>query len=63
MIPTLFDAGKDVAVFDSFAYRSRSLGPVSVSPFTIWCNEGHKVTYMQFMEDTLESTDSFKEGG
>lgn len=64
-IQTLFGAGEDVAVFGSFTYRSRSLGQVSVSPFSIWCkvNEDGKVTYMQFMEDTLGSTDSFKKGG
>ena len=54
-----------MAVFGKFTYRSRSLGQVSVSPFSIWCKvdgEG-KVTYMQFMEDTLGSTDSFKKEG
>ena len=64
-IQTLFGAGENVAVFGSFTYRSRSLGQVSVSLFSIWCkvNEDGKVTYMQFMEDTLGSTDSFKKGG
>ncbi|KAL9063250.1 MAG: hypothetical protein Q9161_009571 [Pseudevernia consocians] len=64
-IQTLFGAGEDVAVFGSFTYRSRSLGQVSVSPFSIWCkvNEDGKVTYMQFMEDTLGSTNSFQKGG
>ena len=64
-ILTLFGAGDDVAVFGRFTYRSRSLGQVSVSPFSIWCkvNEDCKVTYMQFMEDTLGSTNSFKKGG
>lgn len=64
-VQTLFGAEEDVAVFGSFTYRSRSLGQVSVSPFSIWCkvNEDGKVTYMQFMENTLGSTDSFKKGG
>lgn len=64
-IQSLFGVGEDVAVFGSFTYRSRSLGQVSVSPFSIWCkvNEEKKITYMQFMEDTLGSTDSFKKGG
>lgn len=64
-IQTLFGAGEDVAVFGKFTYRSRSLGQVSISPFSIWCkvNGDGKVTYMQFMEDTLGSTDSFKKGG
>lgn len=64
-VQTLFGAGEDVAVFGTFTYRSRSLGHLSISPFSVWCkvNEDGKVTYMQFMEDTLGSTDSFKKSG
>ena len=48
-----------------FNYRSRSLGRASVSPFSICCNvnEDSNIAYMQFIEDTLGSTDSFKKGG
>lgn len=63
-IQSLFSSGENVAVFGSFTYRSRSLGQACTSPFSIWCkvNAG-KVTYMQFMEDTLASTDTFKKSG
>ena len=56
----------DVAVFGSFTYRSRTLGKACRSPFSVWCkvDEGAgQVVYMQFMEDTLGSTETFKVGG
>lgn len=63
-IQALFGSGENVAVFGSFTYRSRTLGQASTSPFSIWCKiVGGKVTYMQFMEDTLGTTDTFKKGG
>ena len=64
-ILSLFGSGgEDVAVFGRFTYRSRTLGKASTSPFSIWAKvvEG-KVTYMQFMEDTLDTTSTFKVGG
>ena len=63
-IQALFGSGENVAVFGRFTYRSRTLGQATTSPFSIWCRvNGGKVTYMQFMEDTLGSTDSFKTSG
>ena len=56
----------DVAVFGSFTYRSRTLGKACRSPFSVWCKVDERagqVVYMQFMEDTLGSTDTFKVGG
>ena len=63
-ILSIFGAGEDVAVFGRFTYRSRTLGKTSTSPFSIWAKvvEG-KVIYMQFMEDTLDTTATFKVGG
>ncbi|KAL6720104.1 hypothetical protein ACLMJK_002025 [Lecanora helva] len=63
-VQALFGSGENVAVFGSFTYRSRALGKASTSPFSIWCkvHEG-RVTYMQFMEDTLGTTDSFRQSG
>ncbi|KAL8723309.1 MAG: hypothetical protein Q9225_000361 [Loekoesia sp. 1 TL-2023] len=63
-ILSIFGSGEDVAVFGRFTYRSRTLGQASTSPFSIWAKvkEG-KVTYMQFMEDTLDTTATFKVGG
>lgn len=64
-IQALFGSGENVAVFGSFTYRSRTLGQANTSPFSIWCkvNGNGKVAYMQFMEDTLGTTDTFKKGG
>ena len=64
-VQALFGSGEHVAVFGSFTYRSRTLGKACTSPFSIWCkvNGDGKVTYMQFMEDTLGSTDTFKKEG
>ena len=64
-VQALFGSGEDVAVFGKFTYRSKTLGKVCTSPFSIWCKvDGNgKVSYMQFMEDTLGSTDTFKKEG
>ena len=64
-VQALFGSGENVAVFGSFTYRSNTLGKACTSPFSIWCkvNGEGKVTYMQFMEDTLGSTDTFKKEG
>ncbi|KAL8879488.1 MAG: hypothetical protein Q9192_008227 [Flavoplaca navasiana] len=63
-ILSLFGAGEDVAVFGRFTYRSRTLGKETTSPFSIWAKvvEG-KVVFMQFMEDTLDTTSTFKVEG
>lgn len=63
-ITASFGSGENVAIFGSMTYRSRTLGKVFTSPFSIWATvvDG-KVTYMQFLEDTLQSTASFKVDG
>ncbi|KAI4268988.1 MAG: hypothetical protein LQ337_007537 [Flavoplaca oasis] len=63
-ILSLFGAGEDVAVFGRFTNRSRTLGKESTSPFGIWAKvvEG-KVVFMQFLEDTLDTTSTFKVEG
>jgi hypothetical protein len=56
----------DVAVFGSFTYRSRTLGKACRSPYSVWCKVDEakgQVVYMQFMEDTFGTTDTFKVGG
>jgi uncharacterized protein len=60
----IFGEGTHVAVFGRFTYTSAVLGKTVTSPFAIYCEvvDG-KVTYMQFMEDTLRTSWSFKEGG
>lgn len=60
-----FGSGEDVAVFGSFTYKSRVMGIERTSPFSIWCkvNADGKVTYMQFMEDTLMTSSTFQKSG
>jgi len=56
----------DVAVFGSFTYRSKTLGKPFRSPYNVWCkvDEGKgQVVYMQFMEDTLGTSDTFITSG
>lgn len=58
--------GTHVGVFGRFKYRSRSVGSVVDSPFCVWAKVDEaagKVTYMQFMEDTLASAKSFRKSG
>jgi hypothetical protein len=60
------DGVVDVAVFGSFTYRSRTLGKACRSPYNVWCKVDEakgQVVYMQFMEDTFGTTDTFKVGG
>ncbi|KAL8658060.1 MAG: hypothetical protein Q9226_001321 [Calogaya cf. arnoldii] len=59
-ISSLFGEGETAAVFDRFTYWFRTLGKESTSPFSIWAKvvEG-KVVYLQFMEDTLDTTSTF----
>ncbi|KAK1061839.1 hypothetical protein LTR12_006359 [Friedmanniomyces endolithicus] len=60
------DRTEHVATFGRFVYRSKSIGKLTDSPFAVWAKvdmaEG-KVTYMQFMEDTLSSANSFRKTG
>ncbi|KAK0937333.1 hypothetical protein LTR29_011067 [Friedmanniomyces endolithicus] len=57
------DRTEHVAIFGCFVYRSKSIGKLTGPPFAVWAKvdmaEG-KVTYMQFMEDTLSSANSFR---
>jgi ketosteroid isomerase-like protein len=63
-VTTMFASGEDVAVFGDFRYRSRSLGKVVTSPFSILVKvvEG-KVTYLQFLEDSYATASSFRKSG
>ena len=63
-VTTMFASGENVAVFGDFRYRSRSLGKVVTSPFSILVKvvEG-KVTYLQFLEDSYATASSFRKSG
>ena len=62
------DGGSDfanVAAFGMFKYRAKTTGKQVTSPFAVWAVVDRKlgqVVRMQFMEDTLGSTDSFLVG-
>jgi ketosteroid isomerase-like protein len=60
----LFASGENVAVFGNFRYRSKSLGKVVTSPFSIHVKvvDG-KVTYLQFLEDSYATASSFRKSG
>jgi uncharacterized protein len=63
-IHVCFGDGENVAASGQMAYRSKSLGKMFTWPFSVWAKvvDG-KVTYMQFLKDTLQSTTSFKVDG
>lgn len=60
------DKTEQVAIFGRFVYRSKSIGRATDSPFAVWAKvdlEKGKVTFMQFMEDTLSTANSFRKSG
>jgi len=60
----VFGDGEHAAMFGSFTYRSTTLGKQVTSPFAVYARviDG-KCVYLQFMEDTLATTESFHKGG
>ncbi|KAK1815236.1 hypothetical protein LTR12_010402 [Friedmanniomyces endolithicus] len=57
------DTTAHVAIFGHFVYRSKSIGKLTDPPFAVWAKVDvamGKVVYMQFMEDTLSSANSFR---
>jgi ketosteroid isomerase-like protein len=63
-VTEVFASGENVAVFGDFRYRSKSLGKVVSSPFSIHVKvvDG-KVTYLQFLEDSYATASSFRKSG
>ena len=63
-VTTMFASDEDVAVFGDFRYKSKSLGKVVSSPFSIHVKvvDG-KVTYVQFLEDSYATAASFRKDG
>jgi uncharacterized protein len=51
-------------MFGKFTYRSTVLKHVVTSPFAVFaeCQNG-RCSYLQFMEDTLATSASFRSGG
>jgi uncharacterized protein len=63
-VTTMFASGENVAVFGDFRYKSKSLGNVVSSPFSILVKvvDG-KMTYLQFLEDSYATAASFRADG
>ena len=58
------DDGENVAVFGKFTYRSKTLSVANTSPFSMWCKvRGGKVVFLQFLEDSFGTTNTFYVGG
>ncbi|KAK3680318.1 hypothetical protein LTR37_021343 [Vermiconidia calcicola] len=58
--------GTNFGVFGRFKYRARTTGLITDSPFCVWARIDEskgKVTYMQFMEDPLDTAKSFRKSG
>lgn len=63
-IDKILGSGNDVAVFGRFTYRARVTGKAYESLFSIRAEvQDGKVTYMQFMEDTLGTATTFARHG
>lgn len=59
-----FTDGENVAIFGSFTLTSTKLKKTCTSPFAVFAKvKNGKVTYMQYMEDTLGTAATFKTGG
>jgi ketosteroid isomerase-like protein len=60
----LFGSDRYAAMFGRFTYKSTVLGKVVMSPFAVFAKfENGRCTYLQFMEDTLATSASFRSGG
>jgi ketosteroid isomerase-like protein len=60
----VFGDSEHAAMFGSFTYRSTTLGKQVTSPFAVYAHVvGGKCVYLQFMEDTLATADSFHKSG
>ena len=60
----LFGDNEYAAMFGRFTYRSRVLGKMVTTPFSVFARVSNgKCTYQQFMEDTFATGASFRSGG
>lgn len=56
--------GDNVAIFGSFTLTSKSVGRTFTSPFCVLATvKNGRVTYMQYLEDTLGTSSTFRSGG
>jgi hypothetical protein len=60
----MFSDGENVAIFGRFTYESTVLSKTVISPFAVFAKvHNGRCSYMQFMEDTLATSASFRSGG
>lgn len=60
----LFGSGEHAALFGRFRYRSRVMSRVVETPFAVFAKvRDGRCFYLQFMEDTLATSASFRSGG
>jgi uncharacterized protein len=60
----LFGDDECAAMFGRFTYRSRRLGKMVTTPFSVFARVSNgKCTYLQYMEDTFATGASFRSGG
>jgi hypothetical protein len=60
----MFSDGENVAIFGRFTYESTVLSKTVTSPFAVFARvHNGRCSYMQFMEDTLATSASFRSGG
>jgi uncharacterized protein len=60
----VFGAGEFAAMFGRFTYRSTAMGKLVTSPFAVFAKvKDGRCYYLQFMEDTLATSASFKSRG
>jgi hypothetical protein len=59
-----FTDGENVAIFGRFTYTSSVLSKTVTSPFAVFAKvQKGRCSYLQFMEDTFATGDSFRKGG
>jgi hypothetical protein len=63
-VEALFGEGDYAAMFGRFSYRSRVMLRVVSTPFAVFAKvKRGRCYYLQFMEDTLATSASFRSGG
>jgi len=60
----VFGSGEYAAMFGRFTYRSTVMNKLVTTPFAVFAKvKDGRCYYLQFMEDTLATSASFKSGG
>jgi uncharacterized protein len=60
----VFGEGEHAAMFGRFTYRSTVMGQTVTTPFAVFAKvRDGRCFYLQFMEDTLATSASFRSGG